>query len=134
MMKKFYSILLTLVCAISVNARVIYLVPNDWRSDGAALFVHSWGGGSDIAGKMIQESDNLYKFEIGSNTNCLFVRQSPDLGDQINWDQKWNQTGDLAIPADKNCYTITGWGLMMALGVHKAMSLLLLQTLMLHTM
>ena len=109
-MKKFYSILLTLVCAISVNARVIYLVPNDWRSDGAALFVHSWGGGSDIAGKMIQESDNLYKFEIGSNTNCLFVRQSPDLGDQINWDQKWNQTADLAIPADKNCYTITGWG------------------------
>lgn len=109
-MKKFYSILLVLACAMSVSARVIYLVPNDWRSDGAALFVHSWGGGSDIAGKMIQESDNLYKFEIGSNTNCLFVRQSPDLGDQINWDQKWNQTGDLAIPADKNCYTITGWG------------------------
>lgn len=109
-MKKFFAFLLVFACAISVNAKVIYLVPNAWTSDGAALFVHSWGGGSDITGKMIQESDNLYKYDIGSNTNCLFVRQSPDLGDQINWDQKWNQTGDLAIPADKNCYTITGWG------------------------
>lgn len=109
-MKKFYSILLVLACAMSVSARVIYLVPNDWRSDGAALFVHSWGGGSDIAGKMTQVSENLYQFEIGSNTNCLFVRQSPTLGDQINWEQKWNQTADLAIPADKNCYTISGWG------------------------
>ena len=110
MMKKFYSILLALACAMSVSARVIYLVPNDWRSDGAALFVHSWGGGSDIAGKMTKVSDNLYQYEIGSNTSCLFVRQSPDLGNAINWDQKWNQTADLAIPADKNCYTITGWG------------------------
>ena len=109
-MKKFFAFLLVFACAISVNAKVIYLVPNAWTSDGAALFVHSWGGESDIAGKMTQVSDNLYQYEIGSNTNCLFVRQSPSLGDQINWDQKWNQTADLAIPADKNCYTITGWG------------------------
>lgn len=109
-MKKISFVLLALVCAIFVNAKVIYLVPNDWRSDGAALFVHSWGGGSDIAGKMTKVSDNLYQFEIGANSNCLFVRQDPALGNQINWDQKWNQTADLAIPADKNCYTITGWG------------------------
>ena len=109
-MKKIYSLLLALTCVMSVSARVIYLVPNDWRSDNAALFVHSWGSGSDIAGKMTKVSDNLYQYDIGSNTNCLFVRQSPDLGDNINWDQKWNQTGDLAIPTDKNCYTITGWG------------------------
>ena len=108
-MKRF-TLFLFLLCSLSLSARVIYLVPNDWRSDGAALFVHSWGGGSDIAGKMTQVSDNLYQFEIGNNTNCLFVRQSPSLGDQINWEQKWNQTADLAIPSDKNCYTITGWG------------------------
>ena len=108
-MKKIY-LLFALLCSISLQARVIYLVPNDWRADGASLFVHSWGSGSDIAGKMTLVSDNLYQFEIGNNTNCLFVRQSPTLGDQINWDQKWNQTADLAIPADKNCYTITGWG------------------------
>ena len=109
-MKKFFAFFLVFACAIFANAKVIYLVPNAWTSDGAALFVHSWGGGSDIAGKMTQVSDNLYQYEIGSNTNCLFVRQSPSLGNQINWDQKWNQTADLAIPADKNCYTITGWG------------------------
>ncbi len=110
MMKKFYFFLLAFMYAVSASARVIYLVPNEWQSDNAALFVHSWGGGSDIAGKMTKVSDNLYQYEIGSNTNCLFIRQSPDLGNQINWDQKWNQTADLAIPADKNCYTITGWG------------------------
>ena len=109
-MKKFFFLFAAFICAVSANARVIYLVPNEWKSDGASLFVHSWGSGSDIAGKMTQVSDNLYQYEIGNNTNCLFVRQSPTLGDQINWDQKWNQTADLAIPADKNCYTITGWG------------------------
>ena len=109
-MKKIFTFFAALLCLLSANARVIYLVPNEWSSDNASLFVHSWGGGSDIAGKMTKVSDNLYQFEIGNNTSCLFVRQSPDLGDQINWDQKWNQTADLTIPADKNCYTITGWG------------------------
>ena len=93
-----------------VTGKTIYLVPNDWALDNAALFIYSWGGAADIAGKMTKVSDNLYSYVIGNNTNCLFVRQSSTLGDQINWNQNWNQTGDLAIPADKNCYTITGWG------------------------
>ena len=109
-MKKFLTLFSVLLSVISLNARVIYLVPNDWKSDNAALFVHSWGSGSDIAGQMTKVTENLYQYEIGDNTNCLFVRQSPDLGTTINWEKKWNQTADLAIPADKNCYTITGWG------------------------
>ena len=109
-MKKFLTLFSVLLSVISLNARVIYLVPNDWKSDNAALFVHSWGSGSDIAGQMTKVTDNLYQYEIGDNTNCLFVRQSPDLGTTINWEKKWNQTADLAVPADKNCYTITGWG------------------------
>ena len=109
-MKKLLTLFSVLLSVISLNARVIYLVPNDWKSDAAALFVHSWGSGSDIAGQMTKVTENLYQYEIGDNTNCLFVRQSPDLGTTINWEKKWNQTADLAIPADKNCYTITGWG------------------------
>lgn len=109
-MKKILSLLAVFFCVLSINAKVIYLVPNDWRADDAAFFVHSWGGGSDVTGKMIKEADNLYSFDIAENTSCLFVRQDPTLGNEINWDKKWNQTGDLVIPADKNCYTITGWG------------------------
>ena len=109
-MKKFLTLFSVLLSVISLNARVIYLVPNDWKSDNAALFVHSWGSGSDVAGQMTKVTENLYQYEIGDNTNCLFVRQSPDLGTTINWEKKWNQTADLAVPADKNCYTITGWG------------------------
>jgi alpha-amylase len=109
-MKKLLTLFSVLLSVISLNARVIYLVPNDWKSDNAALFVHSWGSGSDIAGQMTKVTENLYQYEIGDNTNCLFVRQSPDLGTTINWEKKWNQTADLAVPADKNCYTITGWG------------------------
>ena len=109
-MKKLLTLFSVLLSVISLNARVIYLVPNDWKSDDAALFVHSWGSGSDIAGQMTKVTENLYQYEIGDNTNCLFVRQSPDLGTTINWEKKWNQTADLAVPADKNCYTITGWG------------------------
>ena len=109
-MKKLLTLFSVLLSVVSLNARVIYLVPNDWKSDNAALFVHSWGSGSDIAGQMTKVTENLYQYEIGDNTNCLFVRQSPDLGTTINWEKKWNQTADLAVPADKNCYTITGWG------------------------
>ena len=109
-MKKLLTLFSVLLSVISLNARVIYLVPNDWKSDNAALFVHSWGSGSDIAGQMTKVTENLYQYEIGDNTNCLFVRQSPDLGTTINWEKKWNQTADLVVPADKNCYTITGWG------------------------
>lgn len=93
-----------------MNAKVVYLVPNDWGSDNASLFIHSWGGTADVTGKMIQESENLYRFDIGNNTSCLFVRQDPALGNNINWDAKWNQTANLTIPANKDCYTITGWG------------------------
>ena len=109
-MKRVFAILLISLVFIPMSAKLIYLIPNQWSSDNAALFVHSWGSGSDIAGQMIQVSDNLYKFDIGNNTNCLFVRQSPNLGNNINWGQKWNQTADLVIPSGKNCYTITGWG------------------------
>ena len=109
-MKRFSLLLALLVVTLNLSAKVIYLVPNQWTSDNAALFVHSWGGGSDIAGKMEKVSDNLYKYDIGNNTNCLFVRQSSDLGNNINWDKKWNQTEDLTIPADKNCWTHTTWG------------------------
>ena len=109
-MKKIFSLLAVIFCVLSMNAKVVYLVPNDWAADNAALFVHSWGGGADVAGQMIKVADNVYKFDISSNTNCLFVRQDPSLGNTINWDKKWNQTADLAIPAGKDCYTITGWG------------------------
>ena len=47
-MKKVFTFFAALVCVVSMSAKVIYLVPNDWKSDNAALFVHSWGGGSDI--------------------------------------------------------------------------------------
>ena len=107
-MKKLLTLFSVLLSVISLNARVIYLVPNDWKSDNAALFVHSWGSGSDIAGQMTKVTENLYQYEIGDNTNCLFVRQSPDLGTTLNWEKKWNQTADLAVPADKHCYSSTG--------------------------
>lgn len=109
-MKKIVVLLTILALSLSASAKVIYLVPNQWASDNAALFVHSWGGGSDIAGKMEKVNDNLYKFEIGNNTQCLFVRQSPDLGNAIDWDKKWNQTEDLTIPAGQNCWSHTTWG------------------------
>ena len=70
-MKRFSLLLALLVVTLNLSAKVIYLVPNQWTSDNAALFVHSWGGGSDIAGKMEKVSDNLYKYDIGNNTNCI---------------------------------------------------------------
>lgn len=95
------------------NGQVIYLTAGPWDVDGAWFEVWSWPTGGE--GKWYQMetvSTGLYKCTIPtSNSNVIFVRRGPDM--VSGWDQGvhyWNKTDDLAIPAGKNHYTITGWG------------------------
>ena len=73
------------------------------------FFVHSWGSG-DHDTKMKQETSNLYSVTIpDADTKVIFVRM-PSGSMSMDWSKAWNQTGDLTLPGNKNCYTITGWG------------------------
>lgn len=94
--------------------RTIYLnTKNLWHSDNAKFFAHSWG--ADDSSKDVQLEfyiGYIYKVYVPTNhQNIIFVRMSPN-ATEFAWDGEnfWNQTVDLTIPANKDCYTIRGWG------------------------
>lgn len=55
-------------------------------------------------------SGDVYSASVpDAHTSIIFVRM-PSGSTSLDWDTKWNQTGDLTIPTDgKNCYTMTSW-------------------------
>ena len=109
-MKKFTLLLALLSITIVVSAKKIYLDPWQWSSDDAKFT--AWGWKDDSEGSMYtmnyDEAAQLYVVELSDEiNNIIFLRKSPD-HDLTNWDY-WNQTIDLAIPSDKNKFTINNW-------------------------
>lgn len=109
-MKKFTLLLALLSITIVVSAKKIYLDPWQWSSDDAKFTV--WGWKDDSEGSMYtmnyDEAAQLYVVELSDEiNNIIFLRKSPN-HDLTNWDC-WNQTIDLAIPSDKNKFTINNW-------------------------
>ena len=97
----------------------VYLKPDaNWKSSNARFaayffkkgedsFGNTWMGMSDIDG------DGVYSCEIPTDKaypNVIFVRMNGD-SKENDWDNKWNQTGDLTTPSSnsdsKNQYTYT---------------------------
>ena len=93
------------------TTRTIYLNGGGsslWNQANAVFFVHAWGGtGVDV--KMTLVEGDVYSVAIPSdNTSILFVRMAPG-SEAIDWDNKWNQSADQTIPADKDLFTMTDW-------------------------
>lgn len=104
-MKKLFSFVCALVCAMSLSAKTIYLNAGGsslWDKEGA-VFVE------DISDKdmtAVEGAFGYYQVSIeDSQTKVKFLRMKGDKNTQ------WNATNELTIPTDGNdCYTITGWG------------------------
>ncbi len=116
-MKKFYSILVLLLCALAVNAAKIpsgtklYLTPNtNWKTDNARYAAYFFGDG-EVWGGMTAVSGEKDLYEIttpgtGKNfTNVIFCRMNPSASAN-NWNNKWNQTADLVYDGVNNHYTV----------------------------
>ena len=110
MKKSIFLIFAAILCAMNADARKIYLdTKKNWDQASAIFFVYSWGGDSDIQGKMERiGTTSIFQYEIGNNTSVLFTRQSSS-DKNINFDTPWNKTGDIGI-GDKNYVRITEWG------------------------
>lgn len=111
-MKHTLSLFFSFIFCLSLSAKTIYFNTGGqelWGKDSPAFFAHSWGAqDSDVQLSLV--SGDVFKGDIpDGNTGILFVRM-PGGSTAINWNTRWNQTSDLSIPADKDCYTITGWG------------------------
>lgn len=89
---------------------VLYLDPWQWISDSPRLEAYFFGEGADAWVTMTDlDLDGIYECNRPEGmTSVIFVRMD-SAKDEHNWDSKWNQTEDLTIPADKNCFTITAW-------------------------
>ena len=121
-MKKFFTLFVSLVCMISMNAeikRIFCKQEQDWwKNDGAAVGAYYWGTGvaPEWPGvRMTQEAgetDLWYiDIDVAQYQNIIFSR-IPGSGTVYDWGAK---TVDLTIPTDdKNCFIITSsspiWG------------------------
>ena len=92
----------------------LYLKPSDdWKSENArfAIYVFNNNKNEWVSMEPVNGEDGIYEVAVpdGKWTNVIFCRMNPGTTEN-NWDNKWNQTGDLYPDLGSNCYTIeNGW-------------------------
>ena len=80
----------------------LYLQPNaNWKVDGARFAAYFFGAGETWADMTLVEGEtDIYSVEAPAGyPNVIFCRMNPNATDN-NWNNKWNQTGDLKVPTD----------------------------------
>ena len=92
------------------NAKKLYLKPNsNWLQANARFAVYFFGNGDRWVDMTKSDSAGIYEVAIPTDktfSKVIFCRMNPS-ATANNWNNKWNQTGDLTIPTDgKNLYTI----------------------------
>ena len=95
----------------------VYLKTTNWNADNAWFAIYWWkSAGNDGWVKMnpVDCNGDYYYGEVpAGTTHFIFVRLKPNTesgykssNNGLNWDNKWNQTGNLGLPnADANLFT-----------------------------
>ena len=88
----------------------LYLVPGEaWKADDArfAAYFFNQEGGEEWASMTDSDGDGVYEVSIpaGDWPNVIFCRMDPET-DVNDWAYKWNQTNDLTLDGNNNCFTI----------------------------
>lgn len=89
----------------------LYLKPNsNWKEANARFAAYLWADGVTAVWydmTLVQGETDIYEFTLPEGYNkIIFCRMNPSTTVN-NWDSKWNQTGDLAVPTDgKNLFTL----------------------------
>ncbi len=84
------------------GSRVIYFVPNsDWNQAGARFAAYFFEGSDTVWVDLTDEDgDGTYQVVVPEGyTNVIICRMNPSTTEN-NWDNRWNQTGDLTVPTD----------------------------------
>ena len=89
----------------------LYLKPNaNWMADGARFAAYLWGDGVSAVWydmTLVEGETDIYVFTLPEGyANLIFCRMNPSTTAN-DWNNKWNQTGDLKVPTDgKNLFTL----------------------------
>lgn len=88
-----------------------YLVPNsNWKQANARFAIYFFGNGETWVSMKDDNGDGIYAANKPADDktypSMIFCRMNPS-ATANNWNNKWNQTGDLTCPKDgKNCFTV----------------------------
>lgn len=87
---------------------MLYFVPSsNWKSDNARFAAYYYSDNANEWVSMTKNADGRYEalYKEGY-TGVIFVRMDPT-EPQNNWDNKWNQSTNLTLSSDNNCFTVT---------------------------
>ena len=91
------------------GGEVLYLKPNsEWASANARFAIYVYGSGEAWESMVpVEGADGIYQVTVpsGNWTNVIFCRMNPATTDN-NWNNKWNQSGDLVYDGVNNLCTI----------------------------
>lgn len=110
-MKKIFACLLMALSVVSLSAKTLYLYPNsDWKSVGARFAVYAYGNGEQWYNMTaVSGNTSYYQATVDDKyTYVIFCRMDGGKAEN-NWDNKWNQTGDMTVESGKDLCNITGW-------------------------
>lgn len=88
-----------------------YLKPNtNWKTDGARFAIYFYGNGETWVSMKDVDGDGIYAANKPTDgkkyPNMIFCRMNPS-ATANNWNNRWNQTGNLTCPTNSNnCYTV----------------------------
>ena len=88
----------------------LYFQPNsNWKVDNARFAAYMWNnaGNTWVDMTLVDGETNIYEMTLPNGyTNIIFCRMNPS-ATANDWNNKWNQTGDLVVPADgKNLFIL----------------------------
>lgn len=120
--KRLLSVVLSLVMIMvmlpmTANAATagdkLYVQPNsNWAIDNARFAAYFFGAGSAWTDcTLVEGEENIYECTIpeGNWTHVIFCRMNPS-STTNDWNYKWNQTSDLALPTDDKNFCVLGDG------------------------
>ena len=114
MKKSIFLFFAAILCAIGMNAATpekLYLTPNsNWTQSNARFAAYFFDNGEKwVSMTKVAGETNLYEVTVPTDKvypKVIFCRMNPSAAAN-NWNNKWNQTGDLIIPTDgKNHFTV----------------------------
>lgn len=110
-MRKILSLFVAVMAVFSLSAKTIYLQPNtgdnSW-SNNARYAVYAFDESANEWYDMsaVADHEGIFQATVSDNyPSVIFCRMNPDQAEN-NWNNRWNQTEDLTVPADKDLYII----------------------------
>lgn len=101
-MRKITLFFAALLVSMTAFSATLYLTPNaNWKIDNARFAAYFFGNGETwVSMTAVEGETDLYSVEAPAGyPNVIFCRMNPG-ATANNWDNKWNQTGDLIVPTD----------------------------------